>query len=897
MRIIRCHITAYGACRERRFADLDHPIVAFLGSNEAGKSTFAHFLKTMMYGFYPARQDTFPYMPREGSVPDGSLVYRTDGGEATIARRLMSSVRGDLHRGEQTTAIGNQDLPELSHVSMRVFESVYGLTLRDMAAVEGRAWQDVQDRLLRNLAHDHIRSPREVAVGLESAAAELWRGSNRGNALDRQLREQREALRRDLRACSDNDRQLRERRDELARCEAAIAELEAAQRDSNNAKRELDALVPAWGLLHRIDAARREAGDLSAFAGIPPGPADALRRMREEAEALHARIEAADAALRKAREEAAAFTPEDTAIVDGRADIRAWQGRAQVYAERIDNRAKIAGRRQTAAEKLERRVQRVLTSEIDDRHRDHLRTFPLADLAAEVIALEKSEAHVAELERQLLETGGVTGALQARNAFVLAAVLGGAAAVAAVAGIAWLVVAALIGAVAVVAYGLVLRGRAGGSEVAREALGAARQRREAARTAVRRIVQALPLPATALESPGRQLVSDIEQLKDDLGELDACAREFAEVEAAIAADGAAARETAARFGVPFADVAMTARDLDALLHQAEDRHRRAATAEKEIERLTEERARWQGDLDVRKQETGALEETLREIGDGDAAHGAAVLAQRRDARARALTLSGELAALAGEEDAVRQRIAVSGYNSLEEAAQARMEVEAEREATTAALRENEGERQRLRAEIAQMERAPSADLIEGELGSVEERLAEVRTRRDRIVLLANAIRLADDRFRRRHQPDVILRAGELLSRFTDGRYTGLALDDAADGKLMVYERGLDGAHPAAEPLSRGTLDQIYLALRLAIVDHLDEGHTRLPMFLDEVFVNWDRSRRAAGLDALAEMSRRRQVFVFTCHPWMAEEVAGAGGHVVELEDIAPGPEPTSILAI
>jgi uncharacterized protein YhaN len=83
-------------------------------------------------------------------------------------------------------------------------------------------------------------------------------------------------------------------------------------------------------------------------------------------------------------------------------------------------------------------------------------------------------------------------------------------------------------------------------------------------------------------------------------------------------------------------------------------------------------------------------------------------------------------------------------------------------------------------------------------------------------------------------------------------------------------------------VSTGTLEQAYLSLRLAIVDHLDEGHDRLPLFVDEALVNWDRARRDRGLDVLADLASVRQIFVFTCHPELASRLEERGARVVRL---------------
>jgi uncharacterized protein YhaN len=81
-------------------------------------------------------------------------------------------------------------------------------------------------------------------------------------------------------------------------------------------------------------------------------------------------------------------------------------------------------------------------------------------------------------------------------------------------------------------------------------------------------------------------------------------------------------------------------------------------------------------------------------------------------------------------------------------------------------------------------------------------------------------------------------------------------------------------------MSTGTLEQAYLALRLAIVDHLDQGLERLPLFVDEVLVNWDRERRTRGMKLLAAVARHRQVFVFTCHPEVAHGLETQGARVI-----------------
>ena len=67
-------------------------------------------------------------------------------------------------------------------------------------------------------------------------------------------------------------------------------------------------------------------------------------------------------------------------------------------------------------------------------------------------------------------------------------------------------------------------------------------------------------------------------------------------------------------------------------------------------------------------------------------------------------------------------------------------------------------------------------------------------------------------------------------------------------------------------LSRGTQEQLYLALRFGFIQQFAEQETSLPVIVDEILVNFDplRARRAA--EAFVELARTSQVLVFTCHP-------------------------------
>ena len=131
---------------------------------------------------------------------------------------------------------------------------------------------------------------------------------------------------------------------------------------------------------------------------------------------------------------------------------------------------------------------------------------------------------------------------------------------------------------------------------------------------------------------------------------------------------------------------------------------------------------------------------------------------------------------------------------------------------------------------------------------------------------------------------MLRRAGEYLAHITEGRYSRVVT--AEEGDREIFKLRGDGHQHAVSldgGVSTGTREQAYLALRLAAVDELDTGGERLPVFVDEVFVNWDEDRRSRGIELMARLAEERQVFVFTCHSDVELALERLGGCVVRLE--------------
>lgn len=117
-----------------------------------------------------------------------------------------------------------------------------------------------------------------------------------------------------------------------------------------------------------------------------------------------------------------------------------------------------------------------------------------------------------------------------------------------------------------------------------------------------------------------------------------------------------------------------------------------------------------------------------------------------------------------------------------------------------------------------------------------------------------------------------------VPRVTHGRYLDVRINPA-DLTMKVTEAS--GAARDAHLLSHGTTEQLYLLLRVALAQTLASVEETAPLVLDDVTVQSDRGRTGAVLDLLHEVSRDRQVVLFSQED---EVVAWAEEHLQEPRD-------------
>ena len=151
------------------------------------------------------------------------------------------------------------------------------------------------------------------------------------------------------------------------------------------------------------------------------------------------------------------------------------------------------------------------------------------------------------------------------------------------------------------------------------------------------------------------------------------------------------------------------------------------------------------------------------------------------------------------------------------------------------------------------------------LSKIEEKLVNCNEKMLTLEKLNSSMNLAKEVLETAYQkmknmvaPRFTKNLSQNISVITNGKYRNVNINDEY-GLIVELE---DGSYVEANKLSIGTIDQMYLSLRLSMIDELSEE--KMPIFLDESFAYFDSDRLKNILQFLAENYADRQVLIFTC---------------------------------
>ena len=239
-------------------------------------------------------------------------------------------------------------------------------------------------------------------------------------------------------------------------------------------------------------------------------------------------------------------------------------------------------------------------------------------------------------------------------------------------------------------------------------------------------------------------------------------------------------------------------------------------------------------------------------------------------------LAGRLAmfaALDGAEEAERLSRAAyeqarASQSELEEAAIADLDFtggSSEAARLSRALAAARADSERLSAQIAGINGRLSAMgdplVLSSSLSCMREQYDQIQAEYDALSLAVDTLREADTQMQSRFSPELGRVAARYMSAVTGGRYEDVLINRDFTARTRTKD---DSVAREAEYLSAGTLDLMYLAVRLAVCELALPDGEPCPLIIDDALVNLDETRLGQAMELLKQIAKKRQVILFTC---------------------------------
>lgn len=149
-------------------------------------------------------------------------------------------------------------------------------------------------------------------------------------------------------------------------------------------------------------------------------------------------------------------------------------------------------------------------------------------------------------------------------------------------------------------------------------------------------------------------------------------------------------------------------------------------------------------------------------------------------------------------------------------------------------------------------------MLEEELQDKQEKYEELKNNSRCINLAKEYLQMAYEKMKENVTPKFTKNLSENINKISNGKYKNVKFNDEK-GLIVEIE---NGNYIMAENLSTGTIEQLYLSLRLATIDEI--SNEKLPIILDETFAYFDKARLKNVLEFLHQQCENRQIFIFTC---------------------------------
>jgi len=388
-------------------------------------------------------------------------------------------------------------------------------------------------------------------------------------------------------------------------------------------------------------------------------------------------------------------------------------------------------------------------------------------------------------------------------------------------------------------------------------------------------VASLRLGPDALPDEAETRLDQCEQLRGALEDRDACERALRDYQATVDAFERSVAEMSVALGdfAPAGSAELMASRWFDVLGKARADKQRLQDAEQRLQREQQRHADAVRDAQAAGLELTAL---VRAAGCVDASGLARVEADAaRRSRFEADLMRTEHTLHAQNERVINDIVSEASAFNAESIARELTELDTRLESLESALRSAQGAEHEARRDFEAMDGSSRAAELQGSQAALVAKIQGHARQWARARLASELLHRVVQQYRERHQGPLLTRASAIFSRITCGSFSSLSTDYVDDAQVLLGVRAGGERVPVAG-MSKGTRDQMYLALRLATIEAHLASRGRFPVVVDDLLVQFDDTRALATLQVLKDLSAKTQVIFFTHHDHLLDMARLAG---------------------
>ncbi|MFP4642432.1 MAG: ATP-binding protein [Dehalococcoidia bacterium] len=898
MQLRELHIDGFGIFADKHITGFRPGINVIYGSNEFGKTTLLAFIRRMLFGFPSGREKANPYPSLSGNAYGGRMVCELRSGEVVVVSRRGGGRGGEVSVTTESGEVkGYEELDRiLGHTSKRFYENVYAISLDELQQIETLQGEDVKHRIygaglgLGNVSLTDIKGKfsrrAEDLYKARGSAQKIPQVYNEIRELERNIRQMQQEL-------ADYDEKVRQR-DNLAAEEEQLGQklrnLYAKQRSLQNKSKLFSTYI-------NLTQAQSE---LSGLEEVPDFPEDALTNLeskKEKLSSLEDEIEGIERELKDEERKRENITYNQE-LLDKEPSIVSLQKSSQAYRDASTSIIETTRKRDEAQQSIEKEIAQIGPEWTEEKIRQFNLTHGETDTIDQYRSrLDNAQENVRNARNKLEwhreqkltnASKGLEGPALHKFIFYFITALGLAGTV--LGGFLSQWIMAGISAIFMVAGALALITLWKGSkpivkdrmeEDLESRLNQAELEHRNLEEEWRSFLQDKG-PDENLSPQGTlELVRAINDVQSRLSSLNDLNRQIQEMQNRLDHVKRLHDEVAPCLQEHLGDdIVRNIEVFTQRLNEAKDAKRNKERAEERInelksriEDLTEKRDRYRKDVQEYISSMGAVDEE-------DFRRKFEVFKKRKELHQRKEEARRIIQSTVGSGSDYESFIQSISETNPEN-------IELELIAVNEEIESLESDRKQKNQEIGnlnnEIERLSSNEELLKKQGEVEERkqqLHEYSREWIRAQIPLFTIDKAIAKYENTRQPSVIKAAEGAFRDITGQMYSSIIKPIDSD-ELRIRDNW-DAAKGVAE-MSRGTKEQLYLAMRLGLIEEYERRSEPMPVVIDDVLVNFDDKRGLLAAGALQKFSEGRQIIVLTCHNNILDSYRKLGANEVVLE--------------